>query len=56
MTPANDWEAALFAAAQAGDLAKASDALAAGANVNAANPHKRSLPKPAQEMARHSWW
>jgi ankyrin repeat protein len=35
----NDWDAALFAAAQSGDLAKASSALAAGANVNAANPH-----------------
>jgi ankyrin repeat protein len=34
-----DWDAALFAAAQAGDLAKAGDALAAGADVNAANPY-----------------
>src|SRR5687767_10317410 len=39
MTPPNDWDAGLFAAAHAGDLAKVSDALAAGANVNAANPH-----------------
>ena len=34
MTPSNDCHAALFAAAQAGDLDKASDALAAGANPN----------------------
>ncbi len=40
MTPSNnDWDAALFAAARTGDLAQASDALAAGANVNAANPY-----------------
>jgi cytohesin len=39
MTPSNNCDAALFAAAQAGDLAKASEALAAGANVNAANPY-----------------
>jgi ankyrin repeat protein len=39
MKPGEDWDAVLFAAAQAGDLARASDALAAGANVNAANPH-----------------
>jgi ankyrin repeat protein len=39
MTPSSDWDAALFAAAQAGDLAKASNALDAGADVNAANPH-----------------
>ena len=39
MTPSNDWDAALFAAAQAGDLAKASDALAGGASVNSANPY-----------------
>jgi cytohesin len=37
MTPSIDWDAALFAAAQAGDIAKANDALAGGANVNAAN-------------------
>ena len=35
----NDWDAALLAAAQAGDIAKAKDALDAGANVNAANPY-----------------
>src|SRR5687767_8763695 len=39
MTPSNDWDAALFAAAQTGDLAKARDAVAQGANVNSANPH-----------------
>jgi ankyrin repeat protein len=39
MTPSNDWDAALFAAVQAGDLAKASDAVARGANVNCANPY-----------------
>src|SRR5690348_7871800 len=39
MRPRDDQDAALLAAAQAGDLAKASDALAAGANVNAVNPH-----------------
>ena len=39
MEPSADLDAALFAAAQDGDLARASDALAAGANVNAANPH-----------------
>jgi hypothetical protein len=37
MTPGDD--AALFAAAEDGDLARARDALAAGANVNAVNPH-----------------
>ena len=40
MKPRDDWDAALFAAAHDGDLAKASDALAAGANVNAVDPHK----------------
>ena len=39
MTPRDEWDAALFAAARDGDLGKASDALAAGANVNAVNPH-----------------
>jgi uncharacterized protein len=39
MKPKDDWDAALFAAARDGDLVKASDALAAGANVNAVNPH-----------------
>ena len=39
MTPSNDWDAALFAAAQEGDLGKARDAVAAGANVNSANPY-----------------
>jgi len=39
MTPLNDCDAVLFAAVQAGDLAKASEALAAGANVNTANPY-----------------
>ena len=34
-----DWDAALFAAASTGDVAQATAALAAGANVNAANPH-----------------
>ena len=38
MKPRDDWGAALFAAAHDGDLAKASDALAAGANVNAVDP------------------
>jgi ankyrin repeat protein len=40
MTTSNDCDAALFAAAKAGDLAAASGAIAAGANVNAANLHK----------------
>jgi ankyrin repeat protein len=39
MTPLDERNAALFAAAQAGDLAGASDALAAGANVNSANAY-----------------
>src|SRR5437762_3157022 len=39
MRPSDDWDAALFAAPRDGDLAKASEALAAGANVNAVNPH-----------------
>ena len=39
MKPRDDWDAALFAAAHEGDLAKASDALAAGAHVNAVDPH-----------------
>jgi ankyrin repeat protein len=39
MKPRDDWDAALFAAASDGDLAKASNSLAAGANVNAVNPH-----------------
>ena len=39
MKPRDDLDAALFAAARDGDLAKASDALAAGANVNAVNPY-----------------
>src|ERR1051326_3745554 len=39
MKPGDDWDAALFAAARDGDLAKASEALAAGANVNAVNPY-----------------
>ena len=39
MTPSGGWDAELFAAAQAGDLARASDAVAAGANVNASNPY-----------------
>jgi ankyrin repeat protein len=39
MSVSNDLDGALFAAAQAGDLDKASEALAAGANVNAANLH-----------------
>ena len=39
MKTRDDWVAALFAAARDGDLAMASDALAAGANVNAVNPY-----------------
>ena len=39
MTPSDNWDAALFAAARDGDLAKAGYTLDAGANVNAANPH-----------------
>jgi cytohesin len=39
MTPTDDQNAALFAAASAGDLAKVSESLAAGANVNAPNPY-----------------
>jgi uncharacterized protein len=57
MTP-NDSDAALFAAAQAGDLAKAEGAVAAGANVNSANPyHVTPLLEAAGqghlEMARY---
>jgi uncharacterized protein len=57
MTQSNDCDAALFAAVQAGELAKASDALAAGANVNAANSHKvtpllEAAGKGHLEMAR----
>lgn len=37
--PHNNWDAELFIAAQAGDLPKAGEALAAGANANAPNPH-----------------
>ncbi|MBM3263414.1 MAG: ankyrin repeat domain-containing protein [candidate division Zixibacteria bacterium] len=39
MKSQSDWNAALLAAAHDGDLAKASDALAAGADVNAANAY-----------------
>ena len=39
MGPNADCDAALFAAVQEGDLAKAGEALASGADVNAANPH-----------------
>jgi ankyrin repeat protein len=39
MTMPNDYDEALFAAAEAGDLAAAREAIAAGANVNAANPY-----------------
>jgi ankyrin repeat protein len=39
MTPSTDLNATLFAAAQAGDVAQASEALAAGADVNAANAY-----------------
>ena len=48
MNPKIDWDAVLFAAAHDGDLTKAGDALAAGANVNAANPH---LVTPLLEAA-----
>jgi ankyrin repeat protein len=40
MTTSNDCDAALFAAAKAGNLSAARDAIAAGADVNAANPYK----------------
>ena len=40
MTSADDLDARLFAAAQAGSLEQAREALAAGANVNAANAYK----------------
>ncbi len=58
MTSPTEFNAALFAAAQAGDLARASDALAAGADVNAANSHQATplLEATAQghlEMVRH---
>jgi ankyrin repeat protein len=58
MKPSHDWDAALFAAAQDGDLARASDALAAGANVNAVNPHSLTPLLEASgrehlEMARY---
>jgi uncharacterized protein len=58
MTPSNDGDAALFAAAQAGDLAKASDAIASGADVNSSNPyHVTPLLEAAGqghlEMARY---
>ncbi len=39
MSSPTDLNAALFAAVQAGDLARVGDALAAGADVNAANAH-----------------
>jgi ankyrin repeat protein len=39
MTASNDWNAVLFAAVQGGDFAQVGEALAAGASVNAANPH-----------------
>jgi uncharacterized protein len=39
MKPRDDWDAVLFAAARDGDLTKAGEALAAGANVNAVNAH-----------------
>lgn len=39
MEPGADRDAALFTAARAGDLAGVSEALAAGANVNAVNQH-----------------
>lgn len=39
MTVFNNLDEALFAAVQSGDIAKASDSIAAGANVNAANLH-----------------
>jgi ankyrin repeat protein len=58
MTPSNDWDEALFAAVQAGDLAQAEGAIAAGANVNSANPfHVTPLLEAAGqghlEMARY---
>lgn len=58
MTPSNDRDLALFAAAGAGDLAKASDAVAGGGNVNSANPyHVTPLLEAAGqghlEMARY---
>jgi ankyrin repeat protein len=39
MGPNADWDAALFVAVQEGNLAKAGDALASGADVNARSPH-----------------
>jgi ankyrin repeat protein len=58
MTPTNDWDAALLAAAQAGDLAQAREAIARGANVNSANPHKvtpllEAAGQGRLEMARY---
>ena len=58
MTPLNDWDAALFAAAQAGDLAKAKGAIAAGADVNSANPYRvtpllEAVGQGHLEMARY---
>jgi ankyrin repeat protein len=58
MTPSNDSDAALFAAAQAGDLAKAKRAVADGANVNSANayhvtPLLEAAGQGQLEMARY---
>src|SRR5438876_12293863 len=58
MKPRDEWDAALFAAARDGDVAKASDALAAGANVNAVNAHNLTPLLEASggehlEMARY---
>ena len=58
MTPSNDRDAALFAAAQAGDLAKAEIAIAQGANVNSANPYHvtpllEAVGQGHVEMARY---
>ena len=40
----DSWNAAFFAAAQSGDLIKAAEALAAGADINTVNPYNSTCP------------
>ncbi len=58
MSPPNDRDAVLFAAAQAGDLANAGSAITQGANVNSANsyhvtPLLEAVGQGHLEMARY---
>jgi ankyrin repeat protein len=57
MKSEDGWDAVLFAAARGGDLNKASEALAAGAHVNAVNPYHVTLLEAAGnehlEMTRY---